>query len=259
MSQVDPRIPEEMADDVLEVASRLYAKANDSYSLQELQAAGKEVSIPPELIEQAIREVKEKRRQAELEQRKAAERQQTFKWIGIGIGTAAVLWGIFSYNSLSSSRQTVDAAWAEIDNQLQRRADLIPNLVATAKAQAQQEQQLVNSLSKARESYLNSDSPEEKIQASAQMDTAIQQFNQYVLTNPQKPISQAFVRLQDELAGTQNRISVAERRYNEAVRNHNQALNSFPNSIIGSIFGFEEGKYIEAKNKENPNVRDLLK
>ncbi|MGL5082305.1 MAG: LemA family protein [Microcoleaceae cyanobacterium] len=259
MSQVDPKIPEEMADDVLAIASRLYAEASDSYSVQELQAAGKEVSIPPELIEQAIREVKEKRRQAELDQQQAAERQRTFKWIGIGVGTAAILWGIFSYNSLSSSRQDVNAAWAEIDNQLQRRADLIPNLAATAKVQAQQEQQLVNSLSQARAGYLNSNSPEEKIQASVQMDAAIQQFSQSVLANPQQPVSQAFVGLQDELAGTQNRISVAKRRYNEAVRNHNETLNSFPNSIIGSIFGFEEKQSIEAKNRENPNVKELLK
>ncbi|NJO71814.1 MAG: LemA family protein [Oscillatoriales cyanobacterium RM1_1_9] len=168
-----------------------------------------------------------------------------------------MLWGIFSYNSLSRSDQAVDAAWAEIDNQLQRRSDLIPNLVSVAKSQANQEQQLINSLSQARASYLNADSPSEKIQASDNIDRAIQQFNQSILGNPQ--LSQAYVGLQDELAGTQNRIAVAKKRYNEAVQNYNQQLSSFPTSMVGAVLGFDQADFIQAQNTANPNVEDLLK
>ncbi|MGF1494540.1 MAG: LemA family protein [Microcoleaceae cyanobacterium] len=256
MNQSNAKIPDEMADDVLEVASRLYSQANNSYSLEELQQAGSEVSIPPEYIEKAIEEVKRQQHRKEIEAQEKAERQQTFKWIGIGAAALIGLWGILSYNSLSSARQDVKSSWAQVENQMQRRADLIPNLVATAKAQARQEQTLVQSLSQSRDSYLNADSPEEKIQASAAMDQAIQQFNQYAISNP--ALSQAYTGLQDEIAGSENRIATERMRYNEAVENYNRKLNSFPSSFFGSLAGFKEQPFFQADNTANPDLNDLL-
>lgn len=248
MDYSNARIPEEIASEVLEVASRMYAEANNSYSVQDLQQAGQEVSIPPELIEKAIQEVQAKHRREQLEQQQARHQQQILTRISIGITAILLLWGILIYNSLTQAKQNVYGAWAQVENQMQRRADLIPELVAVTQAQAKQEQDLIQLLNQSRNTYLQSNSLAEKIAATEQINFAIQQFNQSVAPNPQFQSSQAFTNLQYELAGTENRIATERQRYNQAVQSYNQKLQTFPNSMISSLFGFKEQPYFRIRN-----------
>ena len=250
--QPNSRIPEDIADDVLEVASRLYADTNNSYSLAELKAAGQQVNIPPELIDRAIEEVREKQRQEAEKQQQAKAKQQKIGMIAAGVGVAIALWGIVTYNSLAGASQKVDAAWAQVENQLQRRADLIPNLISISKAQAQQEKEIISLLSQSREAYLQAENPTEKIAALTTVNNAIQQFNQYAAGNPQLQSSQAFTNLQYEMAGTENRIATERMRYNQAVEVYNRKIQSFPNSLVAGLTGFEAESFFEAETKTAP-------
>lgn len=243
MTHSNARIPEEIASEVLEVASRMYAEVNSSYSVQDLQQAGQEVSIPPELIEKAIQEVQAKHRREQLERQQLQHQQKILTRIGIGITAIIILWGILIYNSLAKAKQNVYATWAQVENQMQRRADLIPELVAVTQTQAKQEQDLIKLLNQSRNAYLQSNSLPEKIAATEQMNLAIQVFNQSVTPNPQFQSSQAFTNLQYELAGSENRIATERQRYNQAVQNYNQQRQTFPNSLISSVFGFQEQPY----------------
>lgn len=248
------KIPEEIASEVLEVASRMYSEANNSYSVEALQQAGKEVSIPPELIEKAIQEVREKHQRQEIEQQQAQEKNKVLQKVGLGIAGVILLWSILIYNSIASHKQSVNASWAQVENQMQRRADLIPNLVAVTNAQAKQEKEIIQLLIQSRESYLQANSIPEKIAASTQISTVIQQLNQYAATNPQLQSSQTFSNLQYELAGTENRIATERQRYNQAVQRYNQSLQTFPNILISSLFNFQEQPYFQAEDKTVPKV-----
>ncbi|CAD0227584.1 LemA family protein [Planktothrix agardhii] len=249
------KIPEEIASEVLEVASRMYAEANNSYSLENLKQAGKEVSIPPELIEQAIREVREKHQRQEVERQQYQEKQRILTQVGLGVTGFLIIWGVFIYNSVTNQRQNVNGAWAQVENQMQRRADLIPNLVTVTNAQAKQEKDIIQLLVKSRESYLQANSIPEKIAASNQISTVIQQLNQYATTNQQIQSSQAFTDLKYELAGTENRIATERQRYNQAVQVYNQSRQTFPNILISSLFNFPEQPYFQAEDKTVPKVR----
>lgn len=253
MNESNPRIPEDIADEVLQVASELYAQSQDSYSVSDLQAAAQEVNIPPELIEQAIQQVEEKRRLEKERQFQAEKNKQKLTIVAAAVGTIAIFWGILSYNSLSSASQQVDAAWAQVDNQLQRRADLIPRVLSVAKLQAQQEKDIVKLLQDARQSYLQATTPNEKVKASQAIDIAIGQFNQYA-ANSSLGSSQVYSNLQYEIAGTENRIATERKRYNEAVQVYNQKITAFPNSLIAGLSGFKTKEFFKATNTENPQI-----
>ncbi|VXD21148.1 conserved hypothetical protein [Planktothrix serta PCC 8927] len=248
------KIPEEIASEVLEVASRMYSEANNSYSLETLQQAGKEVSIPPEFIEKAIQEVREKHQIEEQKGLESKKQQKVFTRIAIAVAGFLIFWSILIYNSIASHKQNVNASWAQVENQMQRRADLIPNLVAVTNAQAKQEKEIIQLLIQSRESYLQANSIPEKIAASTQISTVIQQLNQYATTNPQLQSSQTFSNLQYELAGTENRIATERQRYNQAVQRYNQSLQTFPNILISSLFNFQEQPYFQAEDKTVPKV-----
>lgn len=254
MSQSDERIPEDIAPEVLALASRMYAEQTQSYSQAELIRAGEEVQIPPELIQQAIKEVQAKRQTEQIQQEQAKERQQKIKVVLAGVGVAIALWGIFSYNSLASSEERVDAAWAQVENQLQRRADLIPNLVNVTQASARQERELVNLLVQARQSYIQAETSEQRLAANNNIALAIDRFNNYAATNPQLASSQAYTTLQYELAGTENRIAVERKRYNEEVQRYNQRIRRFPNNVVAGITGFETKAFFQADNPQVPTV-----
>lgn len=255
MNDSNSQIPEDMASEVLELASRYYEQSQDSYSLTELQQAGSQVQIPPEFVEKAIQEVREKRRQELQQQQQAQQRQKQISIVGAGVAIIIGIWGVFTYNSLVSSAQQVDAKWAQVENQLQRRADLIPNLVNVTKAQTAAEKEIVSMLVRARESYLQASDLAQKQTASAEINTAIAQFNQYVAGNPQLQSSQAFQNLSYEIAGTENRIAVERMRYNEAVQAYNQKVSAFPNSAIAGLTGFKPKPFFAADNKEVPVVQ----
>lgn len=142
-------------------------------------------------------------------------------------------------NQLVVQKNAIDANWAEVDVQLQRRADLIPNLVSTVKGFAAHEKEVLESIANARSSLLNARTPSEKINANAQLDSALGRLLVVVENYPQLRANENFLRLQDELAGTENRIAVARRRYNEAIQAYNTNIDRFPNNIAAGIFGFQ--------------------
>src|SRR6266446_561969 len=141
-------------------------------------------------------------------------------------------------NEMVVKREAVNAAWAQVDVVLQRRADLIPNLVETVKGFAAQEQTVFGDIAKARSALLGAHSPAEKIAANGQLDSALGRLLVVVENYPQLRSNENFLRLQDELAGTENRIAVERRRYNEAVQDYNTFIALFPNSLVASLGGF---------------------
>src|SRR6267143_5176093 len=130
-------------------------------------------------------------------------------------------------NQMAVKREAVNAAWAQVDVVLQRRADLIPNLVETVKGFAVQEQMVFGDIAKARSALLGAHSPAEKIAANGQLDSALGRLLVVVENYPQLKSNENFLRLQDELAGTENRIAVERRRYNEAVQDYNTFIALF--------------------------------
>ena len=145
---------------------------------------------------------------------------------------------INSRNQMAVKREAVNAAWSQVDVVLQRRADLIPNLVETVKGFAAQEQTVFGDIAKARSALLGAHSPAEKIAANGQLDSALGRLLVVVENYPQLRSNENFLRLQDELAGTENRIAVERRRYNEAVQDYNTFIALFPNSFVASLSGF---------------------
>jgi LemA protein len=141
-------------------------------------------------------------------------------------------------NQMAVKREAVNAAWSQVDVVLQRRADLIPNLVETVKGFAQQEQVVFGEIAKARSALLSAQTPADKIAANGRLDSALGRLLVVVENYPQLRSNENFLRLQDELAGTENRIAVERRRYNETLQDYNTYLSLFPNNIVASIGGF---------------------
>src|SRR5580692_2879972 len=141
-------------------------------------------------------------------------------------------------NEMVVKREAVNAAWAQVDVALQRRADLIPNLVETVKGFAAQEQTVFGDIAKARSALLGAHSPADKIAANGQLDSALGRLLVVVENYPQLKSNENFLLLQDELAGTENRIAVERRRYNEVVQDYNTYISLFPNSLVASLGGF---------------------
>jgi LemA protein len=142
-------------------------------------------------------------------------------------------------NELVAQREAINGAWAEVDNMLMRRADLIPNLVETVRGFAKQEKEVLESIASARSALLNARTPQERIEANNRLDSALGRLLVVVENYPQLKSNENFLRLQDELAGTENRIAVARRRYNEAVQRYNTTIDLFPNNIAAALFGFQ--------------------
>src|SRR5712671_578943 len=141
-------------------------------------------------------------------------------------------------NNLVAKDQAVKAAWSQVDIVLQRRADLIPNLVETVKGYAQQEVTVFGDIAKARSALLSAQTPSDKIAANGQLDNALGRLLVVVENYPQLKSNENFLRLQDELAGTENRIAVERRRYNDTLQDYNTYLSLFPNNLVASFSGF---------------------
>ena len=150
-------------------------------------------------------------------------------------------------NTLVSKNESVKAAWSQVDIVLQRRADLIPNLVETVKGYAQQEQTVFGDIAKARSQLLSAGTPQQKIAANGQLDGALGRLLLIVENYPQLKSNENFMRLQDELAGTENRIAVERKRYNDTLRDYNTYVQQFPNSLFAGWAGFKmNDAYFEA-------------
>ena len=154
---------------------------------------------------------------------------------------AVVCFGAYvsTRNTLVSKNEAVKSAWSQVDIVLQRRADLIPNLVQTVKGYAQQEQTVFGDIAKARSALLSAGTPQEKIAANGQLDGALGRLVLIVENYPQLKSNENFLRLQDELAGTENRIAVERKRYNDTLQDYNTYVQQFPNSLFASWAGFK--------------------
>jgi len=142
-------------------------------------------------------------------------------------------------NTLVTKNEAVKAAWSQVDIVLQRRADLIPNLVETVKGYAQQEQTVFGDIAKARSALLSAGTPQEKIAANGQLDGALGRLLVVVENYPQLKSNENFLRLQDELAGTENRIAVERKRYNDTLQDYNTYIQQFPHNIFAGWAGFK--------------------
>ena len=160
-------------------------------------------------------------------------------------------------NTLVSKNEAVKSAWSEVDVNLQRRADLIPNLVETVKAYAKQEQTVFGDIANARSALLSARSPSEKIAANNQLDGALGRLLAIAENYPQLKSNENFLRLQDELAGTENRIAVARKRYNDGLQDYNTYVQQFPASVFAGWAGFKSNDaYFKAAegSREVPKV-----
>ena len=159
----------------------------------------------------------------------------------IALVVAALIFGMQGVgirNTLVTQRNGIEAAFAQVDVALQRRADLIPNLVETVKGFAKQETTIFTALAEARSAMINAKSPAEKIAANSQIEGALGRLLVVVENYPMLRSNENFLRLQDELAGTENRIAVERRKYNETVQTYNTAIELFPNNIVAGFSGF---------------------
>jgi len=151
-----------------------------------------------------------------------------------------------SYNQFVGQDEAIKAQWAQVQNQLQRRSDLIPNLVETVKGYAQHEEDVFKNIAEARSRLLAARSPEETIQAANQQTSALGRLLAVAENYPQLKANEQFNRLMDELSGTENRIAVERMRYNERAQEYNTARRQFPSNVTATIFGFKEHPFFEA-------------
>ena len=163
---------------------------------------------------------------------------------------------VSSYNGIIAKSEEVDNKFATIDTQLQRRGDLIPNLVNTVKGYAKQEQDVINSVTEARTKLAGATTVTDKAKADEELTGALNRLMVVVENYPDLKSSQNFIQLSDELAGTENRIATARRDYNEAVKSYNLKIKKFPTNLIAGMFGYSQKDYFEAseQSKEVPNV-----
>jgi LemA protein len=174
--------------------------------------------------------------------------------VALGIG----LMYVGRRNQMVVKSQAVSAEWAQVDVVLQRRADLIPNLVETVKGYATQEQTVFGDIAKARSALLGAQSPSERIAANGQLEGALGRLLAIAENYPQLKSNENFLRLQDELAGTENRIAVERRRYNETVQDYNNYVGVFPNNIFAGWAGFKPNNayFVATENgREVPRVQ----
>jgi LemA protein len=187
------------------------------------------------------------------------------KWlvpIGILVVVLLVIGGVFggTYNSLVTKSQAVEAQWAQVETQYQRRYDLIPGLVESTKGFFQQEQDIYKAIADARTRYANAQGEnvpqEEKVAAANAVESSLGRLLVIVESYPNVKSDATIARLMDELAGTENRISVERRRYNEDVQSYNTSLKTFPTVLIARMMGFEEKEYFESQTgaEEAPKV-----
>jgi LemA protein len=177
-------------------------------------------------------------------------------WIIIAIVAILAISGISSYNSMVSMNEQVNSKWSQIDNMLQRRADLIPNLVNTVKGYAAHEQKAIQAVADARAKLAGAGGPAAKAEANNQLNGALSRLLLVVENYPNLKADQNFRALMDELAGSENRIAVARKDYNDAVQEYNTKIRSLPTSIFAGMMGFGPKEYFKAAEgaQEVPKV-----
>ena len=182
-----------------------------------------------------------------------------FATIGVILLLGISFFGFFkgTYNRFVSMDEAVKGSWAQVENQLQRRYDLIPNLVETVKGYAKQEKDVLVEVTNARAKVGGAGTVPDKINANNELSGALSRLLVVVEKYPDLKSNQNFIRLQDELAGTENRIAVERMRYNDAVKAYNVAIRSFPANLLAGMFGFQKATFFEAPAtaKATPQVK----
>ncbi|WIW70331.1 MULTISPECIES: LemA family protein [Anaerosinus] len=171
------------------------------------------------------------------------------------IAIAAVV--IMGYNGLVQQNEDVNSKWAQVENQLQRRADLIPNLVNTVKGYAAHEQEAIKAVSEARAKLAGAEGVANKSEANNELSSALSRLLMVVENYPNLKADQNFRALQDELAGTENRLAVARKDYNDVVQSFNTKVKTIPTSIYAGMLGFSQREYFKADeaSKQTPQVK----
>lgn len=176
----------------------------------------------------------------------------------IAIILVATIFGVAigNYNGLVSKKEEVENSLSNLDVMLQRRADLVPNLVNTVKGYTNHETEIIEKITEARTKLVNAKTIDEKATANDELTASLQALNVIIENYPDLKSSENFIQLSDELAGTENRIATARRDYNDAVKTYNTSIKKFPGNIFASLFGFKQEDYFKAKegSEEPPNV-----
>lgn len=161
-----------------------------------------------------------------------------------------------SYNRFVSMNEEIDGLWAQVENQLQRRYDLIPNLVETVKGYASHEERVFTEIAEARAKLAGAATPQDRVAAANELESALSRLLVIVERYPDLKANQNFIALQDELAGTENRLAVARMRFNDAVKTYNTSIKRFPAVLYARMFGFDPREYFEIgeEAKEAPKV-----
>ena len=179
--------------------------------------------------------------------------------IGLGIVVLIVIISFIGvYNGIVSKHETITAKWAQVENQLQRRNDLIPNLVNSVKGYAAHEKTVFEDVTNARSQWAKAGSVEDKVKAAGAIDSALSRLLFVAENYPNLKADQTFLRLMDELSGTENRIAVERMRYNEAVQDFNITVRVFPGNLVAGIFGYKPAtEYFKAEEsaKKVPEVK----
>ena len=175
----------------------------------------------------------------------------------VAVIAVVIVWIVSVYNGFASGNQAVSASWAQIDTQLQRRFDLVPNLVETVKGNAKQEQEVFGKIADARSKYAGATTQDAKVQAAGEYESALSRLLVITENYPQLQSSEAYKSLMVQLEGTENRIAVARKDYNDVVASWNARVASFPGIIVAKIFGFTPKTYFQVDEaaKANPTVK----
>lgn len=175
-------------------------------------------------------------------------------WIPLVLVLVAAGFVFSGYNTLVASSEAVKGQWSQVETQLQRRSDLIPNLVATVKGYAAHEAEIFTAVADARTKLAAASSVGDTATADAQLNSALGRLLAIVENYPDLKANQNFLALQDELAGTENRIATARRDYNLAVETYNKQIRSLPAALYAGLLGFTPSEYFEAESSDNPAV-----
>jgi len=178
----------------------------------------------------------------------------TFLWIILGLIAFIILWLIAIYNGLIKNKNRTEEAWSDIDVQLKRRYDLIPNLVETVKAYATHEREVFENITKARASAMNATGAKAKAEAENALSQTLKSLFAVAENYPDLKATQNFLQLQDELSDTENKIQAARRFYNGNVRDFNIRLQTFPNNLVAGIFGFVPREFFGIDENERGPV-----
>ena len=176
-------------------------------------------------------------------------------WVLLGVALLVVLYGIVQYNALIRLRNRIESAWSQIDVQLQRRYDLIPNLVETVKGYASHEKSVFENVTAARANAINAQGPAQQAQAENMVTSALKSLFAVAEAYPDLKANTNFAGLQEELSSTEGKIAYARQFYNDTVQSYNTKIQTFPSNLVAGPFGFKEREYFEADDTSRGPVR----